>query len=245
MAGWLGFIVSAAFAAGLLGGVHCATMCGPIVAACSSASRHSASDRWRLALSYNAGRIASYTAAGAVAGFFGQASLTMRGGALVYAVMPYVASAALLVMALYVAGVPRVKRVLEAAGGVVWRRVRPWSRHFLPADTVPRAFGLGAVWGWLPCGMVYAVLVTAVAAGQPAEGALVMFAFGFGTLPNVLALGVIASRFTRLRVKSLRFAAAAVIATFAVIGPIAAHHVHGATADELYCRAPASPAAAP
>ena len=54
-------------------------------------------------------------------------------------------------------------RRLEAAGTLVWNRMRPLTRHFLPADTFARALGLGALWGWLPCGMVYAVLVTAVA----------------------------------------------------------------------------------
>src|SRR5690349_7513766 len=128
MGGWLGFSASAAFAAGLLGGIHCAAMCGPIVAACAGASKRPGSRRWRLALSYNAGRIASYSAAGALAGLFGHAGLSLRGGMLAYALMPYVASAALLVMALYVAGVDRVKHVLEAAGSVIWRRVQPWSR---------------------------------------------------------------------------------------------------------------------
>ena len=238
MGGWLGYIASAAFAAGLLGGVHCAAMCGPIVAACSSASSGPGRGRWLIALAYNAGRIISYATAGAIAGVFGQAGLALRGGTLTLQAMPIIAAAALLVMALYVAGVPRVKRVLESAGGVIWRRVQPFSRRFLPANTLPRAFGLGAIWGWLPCGMVYAVLVTAVAAAGPAEGALVMLAFGFGTLPNVLALGVIASRLRVLRLKSVRIAAAAVIAGLAVIGPFAVHHVHGTTADALYCRAP-------
>ena len=240
MGGWLGYIASAAFAAGLLGGVHCAAMCGPIVAACSSAASSSGFARWSLALAYNAGRIASYTLAGAIAGFLGQAGVAMRGGPLAFAVMPLIASAALLLMALYVAGVPRVKRVLETAGGFVWRRVQPFSRRFLPANTVPRALGLGAIWGWLPCGMVYAVLITAVAAAGPAQGALVMLAFGVGTLPNVLALGVIASRLKALRLKAVRRVAAVVIASFAVIGPFVAYHVHGSTADALYCRAPVS-----
>jgi sulfite exporter TauE/SafE len=238
MGGWLVYIASAAFAAGLLGGVHCAAMCGPIVAACSNASSASGRARWSLALAYNGGRIISYATAGAIAGFFGQTGLALRVGTLTLA-MPIIASAALIVMALYVAGVPHVKRVLEGAGGVIWRRLQPFSRRFLPANTVPRAFGLGTIWGWLPCGMVYAVLMTAVAAAGPAEGALVMLAFGLGTLPNVLALGVIASRLKALRLKSVRMGAAAAIAGMAVVGPFAVHHVHGTTADALYCRPPA------
>ena len=236
MGGWLVYTASAACAAGLLGGVHCAAMCGPIIAACSRVSPRSGAARWRLALFYNAGRIASYSAAGALGGFFGQAVLSARGAAFAYALMPYVASAALLVIALYLAGVSRVQRALECAGSVIWRRIQPWSRRFLPADTLSRALGLGAVWGWLPCGMVYAVLVTAVAAANAAEGAFIMLAFGLGTLPNVLVLSAMASRVRALRSRVVRFAAAAALAVFAVIGPVAAHHVHGATADALYCR---------
>jgi sulfite exporter TauE/SafE len=236
MGGWLVYTASAACAAGLLGGVHCAAMCGPIIAACSQASPRSGAARCRLALFYNAGRIASYSAAGALGGFFGQAVLSARGAAFAYALMPYVASAALLVIALYLAGVSRVQRALESAGSVIWRRIQPWSRRFLPANTPSRALGLGAVWGWLPCGMVYAVLVTAVAAANAAEGAFIMLAFGLGTLPNVLVLSAMASRVRALRSRVVRFAAAAALAVFAVIGPVAAHHVHGATADALYCR---------
>jgi sulfite exporter TauE/SafE len=211
-------------------------MCGPIVAACSGASSRPGAARWRLALFYNAGRIVSYSGAGALGGFFGQAVLAAGAAAFAHAVLPYVASAALLVIALYVAGVSRVKRVLESTGSVIWRRIRPWSRRFLPADTPARAFGLGAVWGWLPCGMVYAVLVTAMAAADAAQGAFIMLAFGLGTLPNVLALSVIASRVRAFRSRVVRLAAAAAMVVFAAIGPVAAHHMHGGTADALYCR---------
>jgi hypothetical protein len=115
MGGWPVYTASAACVAGLLGGVHCAAMCGPIVAACSKAAARRGAPRWRLTLFYNAGRIASYGAAGALGGFFGQAVLSACGAAFAYALMPYVASATLLVIALYVAGVSGVQRALETA----------------------------------------------------------------------------------------------------------------------------------
>ena len=49
---------------------------------------------------------------------------------------------------------------------------------------------LGALWGWLPCGLVYSVLLTALASGSAPRGALIMLAFGLGTLPNLLAIGL-------------------------------------------------------
>ena len=63
----------ALFFVGLLGGVHCFGMCGGIVGALSLGS----APRWTLHLAYNAGRIASYVAAGALAGAFGQAGLAL------------------------------------------------------------------------------------------------------------------------------------------------------------------------
>jgi len=237
MTGWLAMLASAAFAAGLMGGLHCAAMCGPIAAGCATGFGRARAPRWRLALAYNGGRIMSYTLAGALAGGLGQASLLVRGGVYAQSVMLTLASATLMLLALYMAGFARVSRGLEAAGGLVWRRVQPMSRRFLPGDTLPRALALGAVWGWLPCGMVYAVLLTAVATAHAGEGALVMLAFGVGTLPNVLAIAVLARRvqgFTRRR--AVRLGLAAAMAILAAIGLLAALGPAHAGLADLLCR---------
>ncbi|MCW5606297.1 MAG: sulfite exporter TauE/SafE family protein, partial [Burkholderiales bacterium] len=165
MSGWLEPMVSAAFVAGLMGGAHCAAMCGGIAGMICSPGSGSGkmASGWRYALAYNGGRIFSYTVAGALAGALGQGGIWLRGGAFLQHALMFFAGAMLLVLALYTAGVAPRARGLEAAGGIVWRRVQPYSRHFLPVDTVPRALGLGTVWGWLPCGMVYAVLLVALA----------------------------------------------------------------------------------
>jgi len=98
-------------------------------------------------------------------------------------------SGSLIVLGAYIAGFAPLVRTIESAGAVLWRRIEPHSRRFLPADSAPRAFGLGMVWGWLPCGMVYAALVAALATADPRHGALLMLSFGLGTLPNLLAIG--------------------------------------------------------
>ena len=224
MDGWLAYLAAAAFLAGLAGGVHCAAMCGPIVAACG-ASRTGALREWQRALAYNSGRIVSYGLAGAIAGGFGSAALALRGGVSAQAFMALFAGTTLIVLAAHLAGCAPVTRRLEAAGGVIWRHVQPYSRHVLPADTVPRALALGALWGWLPCGMVYAALATAIATAHPAGGALVMFAFGLGTLPNLLAIAFAASRVKRLpRLTVMRRCAAAVVAGFGAFGLLFAFH---------------------
>jgi sulfite exporter TauE/SafE len=227
---WLQFFVSAAFMAGLLGGVHCAAMCGGVIAACAGSARAPA-QRWRFALAYNAGRLASYAIAGALAGALGQGALQLRGGATMQQAMLMFAGASMLLIALYLGGVTSVARRLELAGSYVWRHIQPYSRSVLPADTLPRSLALGALWGWLPCGMVYGVLLTAVASADAARGALVMLAFGAGTLPNVLALTVFTQRvrsFTRsfaARIAvALLVAAAGLYAILMAAHPTVAHH---------------------
>jgi hypothetical protein len=86
------------------------------------------------------------------------------------------------------AGIASVTRFLEQLGMPLWRRLRPLLKRVLPLNSVPRALAAGALWGWLPCGMIYAVLPSALAAGDTWAGAMVMFSFGLGTLPNLLAL---------------------------------------------------------
>jgi sulfite exporter TauE/SafE len=96
----------------------------------------------------------------------------------------------LIALGLYLSGVWGVVRRLERMGGGLWKRLQPYTTRLLPVNTVPRALGLGALWGWLPCGLVYSVLLTALASGSAAQGALIMLAFGLGTLPNLLAIGL-------------------------------------------------------
>jgi sulfite exporter TauE/SafE len=216
MSGWLQLVATAAFTVGLLGGVHCAAMCGGIVAACTPARCGGVAARWRYALAYNAGRIGSYTVAGALAGAAGQGALMVRGGPVAQQAMLGMAGVSMLLLALYLAGVTRAMKPLERAGARLWRLVQPYSRAFLPANTLPRALGLGAVWGWLPCGMVYGVLLTALASGDAVEGAVIMAAFGLGTLPNVLAIAAVAGRVSRKGARPvLRRVAAVFIALLA------------------------------
>lgn len=235
MNGWLELIVSSAFIAGLMGGVHCTAMCGGIVGAACGGKRGGAAIRF--ALAYNAGRIASYTVAGALVGALGQAGLWLRGGALVQQLLLAAAGGALIALALYLAGVAPFMRAVESAGSLAWRRIQPYSRWFLPVDSVPRALGLGALWGWLPCGMVYAVLLSALATGDALHGALVMFAFGVGTLPNLLALSLFFDRLGKWgRARPVRIAAGVLIAGFGVLGILKAAQPAAFTADGLLCQ---------
>ena len=243
MSGWLGYIATAGFLAGLAGGVHCAAMCGPILAACAG-SRGAALGRWQAALAYNTGRITSYGVAGTLAGAFGAGAFAIRGGTSAASALALLSGTAMILLALHVAGYTPVSRRLEAAGSLIWRHVQPYSRRVLPADTFTRAFSLGAIWGWVPCGMVYAALVLAAATADPIEGALVMFAFGAGTLPNVLGITFAAARLRdAFRYKRVRLFTASVLAGFGAFAFTFVVHAHPYTLGELICRL--VPAAAP
>jgi len=225
MSGYPGLLLFAAFAAGAMGGVHCAAMCGGIVGAVSNlqAGQLTRMQRWRYALAYNAGRIFSYGVAGALAGAVGQGGMWLRGGFIMQHALMFAAGIALCVVALYVAGVAPVVRRIEAAGGVLWRRIQPYSRWFLPVDSTYRALGLGVIWGWLPCGMVYAVLLIAVATADPGRGALVMLVFGVGTLPNLLAMTFFFEWLRKFTARSpVRVAMSLLIAGIGIFGVVKA-----------------------
>jgi sulfite exporter TauE/SafE len=181
----------AVFLAGLAGGGHCAAMCGGIVGALSAQRRAGFS----LQFAYNTGRIGSYAAAGALAGSIG--GLLLLGELLSLRIALYVVANILLVLiGLYLAGGLTLITRLEALGRRPWRHISRLTRSVLPADTLPRALGAGAIWGWLPCGLTYSILAIALVSGSGSRGASLMAAFGLGTLPNLLAAGLL---FTRAR----------------------------------------------
>jgi len=178
---------------GLLGGGHCAGMCGGIVGAVSL-SLPGSKPRTGYLLAYNLGRIVSYGAAGMLAGAIGASGFFLEHVLPVERVLYALANLMLILLGLYLAGIWRGVVVLEALGGRLWRRLQPWSKRLLPVRTLPQALALGSLWGWLPCGLVYSVLVAALATGSPACGAALMLAFGLGTLPALLAMGMAAVR---------------------------------------------------
>lgn len=190
------------FLVGLLGGVHCFGMCGGIVGALSASGPVSplsgahpkpAGSQASIHLAYNAGRLTSYSLAGWLAGAMGAGSMDAMtyGRPLLYAL----ASLMLVLLGLYLSGLPASLTWLERMGSRIWRRIAPLGRHLLPARTPARALLLGLLWGWLPCGLVYSALISAATSGSAWMGAGVMLSFGLGTVPNLLASAWIAQKF--------------------------------------------------
>lgn len=189
-----------AFLVGLLGGIHCLGMCGGIVTTLTlgQARRSTLSARLPVQLGYNLGRILGYGLIGALFGGLGDwmfAALPLREAQrLLYAVSALM----MLLLGLYLGGWWRGLAHLERLGARLWRHIEPLGRRLLPIRSLWQALGLGLIWAWLPCGLVYSVLVWALASGSAVSGAWLMLAFGLGTLPNLLGIGLLAGAAARL-----------------------------------------------
>ncbi|MBK7325150.1 conserved membrane hypothetical protein [Candidatus Propionivibrio aalborgensis] len=205
----------ALFLIGLLGGTHCVGMCGGIVSALSMG----AGPRPSLHLAYNAGRIISYGVAGALAGAVGGASLLLSGQLPVRIILFVLANLMLVALGLYLIGVTRALAFTERFGQKLWRHLQPLTRRYLPASSIAQAFPLGLLWGWLPCGLVYSALVTAMTSGSALHGAGLMLAFGVGTLPNLLLAGLLAVRLKEYAAKPfVRLSAGLLVLAFGLWG---------------------------
>jgi len=190
------FGYAAIFLVGLLGGTHCVGMCGGIVGALSVQTPGGRAG-WPLHLAYNGGRILSYTAAGALVGAIGGLGLAFGPVARTQLVFYVLASLMLVALGFYLMGFTRSLAIVERMGQGIWKRIQPLTSRFLPARSVAQALPLGMLWGWLPCGLVYSILTTALVTGSAVRGALAMLVFGLGTLPNLLLAGILFSRFRR------------------------------------------------
>jgi sulfite exporter TauE/SafE len=190
-------------------------MCGGIVGALSLSAAPGVRPL-SLHLAYNAGRIASYVTAGAVAGTIGYAFgalLPVQRGLYLFASLMMVA------MGFYLLGATRALAFVERGGQRLWTHLQPLTRRFLPVRGSAQALPLGLLWGWLPCGLVYSALTTALAAGSAPRGALLMLAFGLGTLPNLLLAGLLLARFRRFaQAQATRIVSGALVLAFGLYG---------------------------
>lgn len=177
-------------------------------------------------LAYNVGRIGSYALAGAAVGAVGGGlyGALPAGGHLF---LQALAASLMLGIGLYLAGwFPRFA-AMERVGIPLWRRLEPFGRRFLPVRHPGLALVYGAVWGWLPCGLVYSALLLTITSGGPVQGALFMATFGAGTLPAVLGAGILTRQLHRLtRVPRVRQAAGLLLVTLAVAGFVFADQLH-------------------
>lgn len=175
----------AAFIVGLSGGIHCIAMCGGISAALGFAANTRQSRPFLFALSYNAGRICSYT----VIGFLFGALLAVidAHSAVAHRLLQTLSALLLIAIGLHISGAIRNLTFLESWGAHFWKWLQPLALKLFPVTSIRKALALGLLWGWLPCGLVYSTLAWSATSGSALQSASMMMAFGMGTLPWLLA----------------------------------------------------------
>ena len=187
----------ALFLIGFLGGSHCVGMCGGLSSAFVLQLPPNMR-RWQLILCLNTGRLLSYVFIGVALGALSQYGISLDQTRSLQTGLLIVANALLILLGLYLGGWTAWITQVEHLGKPVWRRLNPLLSRLLPLKSWPASFAVGALWGWLPCGMVYSASLYALSSGSALQGGLSMAAFGLGTLPNLLAIGLFASQLTPL-----------------------------------------------
>ncbi len=228
-----------AFLAGLFGSGHCVGMCGGIVGALTlgldARLRRSPGALAPYLLLYNAGRIATYALAGALGGGLSVFVFEWLKPDIASLAARLISGSFMIALGLYLPGWWPGLVVLERVGDRLWRRIEPVGRQFLPVHHPLQAFGAGLVWGWLPCGMVYAALAWATMSGSVLNGALLMTAFGAGTLPMMITAGAVAERLSRIvRRPSARAAMGLLVISFGLyvlLAPGGGHAGHKPSHD--------------
>jgi uncharacterized protein len=191
-----------AFLMGLFSSMHCIGMCGSIIGTLTLSLSTEIRNNKKLLLpfvfNYNFGRISSYTIAGAITGIV-EALVTMHlGETHGHRILQLLSAAVMASAGLYIAGwFPRFAYI-EKAGMPIWKKLEPYGRKLIPVRNRTQAYLFGMVWGWLPCGLVYAALALAATAGDVTKSALTMLAFGLGTLPAVMGVGIMTGILTKL-----------------------------------------------
>jgi sulfite exporter TauE/SafE len=189
-------LLTAALVTGFLGSAHCFGMCGGISGLFAvNASVQTLRHQVPKAIAYNVGRVLTYAILGAIVALLGKGAV----GSIPQLAAPVrLASGILIILiGLQIAFNWRILAPLETAGAKIWQRIAPAAKGLVPVETGVQALGLGLIWGWLPCGLVYSVLLLAATTAEPANGGLVMIAFGLGTMPAMIATGLSASKLAR------------------------------------------------
>ena len=178
------------FVAGLLGASHCVGMCGPFAAMLGAAAEDWRQNvRWQLI--YSAGRLFTYSCLGAMAGFGGQRLIGLQWfGVNVTALLALAAGGFLIYEGLATSGLIRRWGHASTTHGSNLCPSAGLLRAMLQRRDRMGVFLAGIATGFLPCGLVYAFLLTAARTSDPLLGAALMFTFGLGTVPWMTAAGV-------------------------------------------------------
>lgn len=221
-------LLVAALLMGFFGSPHCLGMCGGLVAAFGlSMKEASPAKRRRLVATYHFGRLLSYSSLGLIAGLLGTAVLAplMVGNSTPRILLGLV----LVFVGMTMLGLPFLNK-LERLGMRFWQALAPLRKKVFPLNTYPRALSAGLLWGFLPCGLVYGALLIAVVAHDPLSGAALMFVFGLGTVPMLVAthetVNWIRDKIGRLRLRQMNGAVMVISGLAVIVVPIVMANMH-------------------
>ena len=222
-------LLVAALLMGFFGSPHCLGMCGGLVTAFGLSMKDvSPAKRRALVATYHLGRLSSYALLGLVAGLIGTTVLEplMRGNN-----MPRILLGLVLVfVGVTMLGAPFLSK-LERYGMRFWQYLSPLRQKVFPLNTFPRALSAGLLWGFLPCGLVYGALLIAVVAHNPLSGAALMFVFGLGTVPMLVAthetVGWLRDKIGRFRLRQMNGALMVVSGMAIIVVPLVMANMHG------------------
>ncbi|MGP4118577.1 sulfite exporter TauE/SafE family protein [Psychrobacter aquimaris] len=222
-------LLIAALLMGFFGSPHCLGMCGGLVTAFGLSMKDvSPAKRRALVATYHIGRLTSYAFLGLMAGLIGITVLEplMKGNSTPRILLGLV----LVFVGVTMLGAPFLKN-LERFGMRFWQYLSPLRQKVFPLNTFPRALTAGLLWGFLPCGLVYGALLIAVVAHNPLSGAALMFVFGLGTVPMLVAthetVGWLRDKIGRFRLRQLNGAVMVLSGLAVVFVPIAMSSMHG------------------
>lgn len=222
-------LLIAALLMGFFGSPHCLGMCGGLVTAFGLSMKDaSPAKRRALVATYHIGRLSSYAFLGLLAGLIGTTVLEplMTGNN-----MPRILLGLVLVfVGVTMLGAPFLNK-LERFGMRFWQYLSPLRQKVFPLNTFPRALTAGLLWGFLPCGLVYGALLIAIVAHNPLSGAALMFVFGLGTVPMLVAthetVGWLRDKIGRFRLRQLNGATLVLSGLAVVFIPMVMSGMHG------------------
>lgn len=191
-------LISMAFMAGLLGSAHCIGMCGGLVSALSlTADGRNSGPSFHIL--YNLGRTLTYSLIGFLVGWLGSAMVVQSSLQDVTRILLIGSDLFIILIGLGSAGLFAKFNLmnLEIGGPISGMTKAVKGLRKLPPTL--SAFPLGLLFGFLPCGLVYAMALTAVQSADSVTGALTMAAFGLGTIPALFLVGSAAQWFSSKR----------------------------------------------
>jgi sulfite exporter TauE/SafE len=222
----------AAFLLGLGSAPHCMAMCGGIASALLIGARQQtpavlASDQPATsalgdACLFGSGKLLGYMCLGLLAGTGGY--LLTGAHQSMFGLLRGLAGILMILMGVHTAGWWRGLSRFERLAFQLWAPLLERARA-LRLDSNRNKLLAGVFWGFLPCGIVYTVLLMAMTSGSLIKGMMIMLVFGIGTMPFVLAAGGMLQMGARwLRATGVRTALGLILISFGAVSLMMAIH---------------------